>query len=200
MYEIFIIMGLSTNAQRCLLANKCATKVWQLLQKIDYWKYGILRAGWHEWVSWWGRAVLPTTSTFVHHVTSRMFLHCHFIWLLISIGHDGRLIPFSCGLMVEFWNRRNDRIESAHHIKHTLLNSEAQDTSTWLDMVGESRQREVISTGRPGRLGSTPGLVVGTGFWNQKTLGYSMQDGYTPKKQDEIALLMSESWFCEYEY
>ena len=41
----------------------------------------------------------------------------------------------------------------------------AQETETWLGLVGEIRHRDVMFTGRLGRFGSTPGLFVGIGFY-----------------------------------
>ena len=46
----------------------------------------------------------------------------------------------------------------------TRLYSVAHDTLTWLGVVGEILQSDVMLTGRPGRFGSTPGLFVGIGF------------------------------------
>ena len=46
----------------------------------------------------------------------------------------------------------------------TLSYSEAHEISTWFGIVGDILHNDVMSTGRPGLLGSTPGFVVGMGF------------------------------------
>ena len=56
-------------------------------------------------------------------------------------------------------------LTEASQVVRTLPNSVAHDTLTWLGFVGEMRQRDVILTGRLGRLGSTPGLLVGIGIY-----------------------------------
>lgn len=47
---------------------------------------------------------------------------------------------------------------------HTRVKSAAHVTVMALDTVGDNLQRLVMSTGRPGRLGSTLGLLVGITF------------------------------------
>lgn len=58
----------------------------------------------------------------------------------------------------------------------TLPYSEAQEMLIWLETVGDNRHIEVMLTGRLGRLGSMPGLLVGMGFcWlkEQTSLGFT---------------------------
>ena len=52
-------------------------------------------------------------------------------------------------------------------IRLTLPNSDPHEISIWLGIVGDILHNDVMSTGRPGLFGSTPGLVVGMGFWNK---------------------------------
>lgn len=48
--------------------------------------------------------------------------------------------------------------------------SHTQVTEMWLETVGESRHMETMLIGRLGRLGSTPGLLVGMGLGSGHTL------------------------------
>ena len=50
----------------------------------------------------------------------------------------------------------------------TRPNSEAHEMLTWFGTVGEMRHSCVMLTGRLGRFGSTPGLLVGIGFYDVK--------------------------------
>ena len=56
-----------------------------------------------------------------------------------------------------------------YRCKLTRPNSEAQEILIWFAIVGDIRHIDVILTGRLGRLGSTPGLLVGMGFCIQRS-------------------------------